>query len=69
MLLISHDRALLEAVGSRTVVIEDGRLRSHPGGWAEYRAAREAERAAPSARAKAAGAGALARARARTAGR
>ena len=27
MLLISHDRALLEAVGSRTVVIEDGNLR------------------------------------------
>ena len=40
VLLISHDRALLEAVGSRTVVIEDGRLVSHPGGWAEYRAAR-----------------------------
>ena len=28
VLLISHDRALLEAVGSRTVVIEDGSLRS-----------------------------------------
>jgi ATP-binding cassette subfamily F protein 3 len=46
VLLISHDRALLEAVGSRTVVIEDGALRSHPGGWAEYRAARDAEREA-----------------------
>jgi ATP-binding cassette, subfamily F, member 3 len=44
VLLISHDRALLEAVGSRTVVIEDRGLRSHSGGWAEYRAAREAER-------------------------
>ncbi len=32
LLLISHDRALLEAVGSRTVVLADGRLRSHPGG-------------------------------------
>ena len=46
LLLVSHDRALLEAVGSRTVVIEDGALRSHPGGWAEYRAAEEAKRAA-----------------------
>ncbi|MDX6583659.1 MAG: ATP-binding cassette, subfamily er 3 [Solirubrobacterales bacterium] len=46
VLLISHDRALLEAVGSRTIVIEGGGLRSHPGGWAEYRAGVEAERAA-----------------------
>jgi ATP-binding cassette subfamily F protein 3 len=37
MLLISHDRALLEAVGSRTVSLQDKHLRSHPGGWAEYR--------------------------------
>jgi ATP-binding cassette subfamily F protein 3 len=44
VLLISHDRALLEAVGSRTIVIEDGQLISHPGGWAEYRARAEAER-------------------------
>jgi ATP-binding cassette subfamily F protein 3 len=47
VLLISHDRALLEAVGSRTIVIEDGRLHSHAGGWAEYRAAREEERREP----------------------
>jgi ATP-binding cassette subfamily F protein 3 len=47
VLLISHDRALLEAVGSRTIVIEEGRLASHAGGWAEYRARREAEQAAP----------------------
>ncbi|MET0926422.1 MAG: ABC-F family ATP-binding cassette domain-containing protein, partial [Solirubrobacterales bacterium] len=46
VLLVSHDRALLEAVGSRTVVFEDGTLRSHPGGWVEYRAAEEAKRAA-----------------------
>jgi ATP-binding cassette subfamily F protein 3 len=54
LLLISHDRALLEAVGSRTVVINDGELRSHHGGWAEYRSAVEAERAAaaPPARQK-----------------
>ena len=49
LLLISHDRALLEAVGSRTVVLADGRLRSHPGGWAEYRAAEE-ERASAAKR-------------------
>jgi ATP-binding cassette, subfamily F, member 3 len=41
LLLISHDRALLEAVGSRTVVLAERRLRSHPGGWAEYRLAEE----------------------------
>jgi ATP-binding cassette subfamily F protein 3 len=36
ILLVSHDRALLEAVGSRTLVCEDGRLTTHPSGWAEY---------------------------------
>jgi ATP-binding cassette, subfamily F, member 3 len=36
VVLISHDRALLEAVGSRTLVCEDGRLESHQSGWAEY---------------------------------
>ena len=30
MLLVSHDRALLEAVGSRTLVCEDGELRELP---------------------------------------
>jgi ATP-binding cassette subfamily F protein 3 len=49
VILISHDRALLEAVGSRTVVIEDRHLRSHPGGWAEYRSGVEAARAAKEA--------------------
>jgi ATP-binding cassette subfamily F protein 3 len=49
LLLISHDRALLDAVGSRTVAFEDGRLRSYVGGWPEYlrvRAEREAARQA-----------------------
>jgi ATP-binding cassette subfamily F protein 3 len=36
ILLVSHDRALLEAVGSRTLVCEDGALSSFAGGWAEY---------------------------------
>jgi ATP-binding cassette subfamily F protein 3 len=49
MLLISHDRALLEAVGSRTIVIDDQTLTSHAGGWAEYRSGIEAARAAASA--------------------
>ncbi|CAN5466047.1 ABC-F family ATP-binding cassette domain-containing protein [soil metagenome] len=44
MLLISHDRALLEAVGSRTVSLQERHLRSHPGGWAEYREMVEAAR-------------------------
>ena len=41
VLLVSHDRALLEAVGSRTLVSEDGRLESHPSGWAEYQRRRD----------------------------
>ena len=41
VLLVSHDRALLEAVGSRTLVCEDGRLESHPSGWAEYQRRRD----------------------------
>jgi ATP-binding cassette subfamily F protein 3 len=36
LLLVSHDRALLDAVGSRTVSVEEGTLRSYVGGWPEY---------------------------------
>ncbi|HXV05861.1 MAG TPA: ABC-F family ATP-binding cassette domain-containing protein [Solirubrobacterales bacterium] len=36
VVLVSHDRALLEAVGSRTLVCEDGKLNSYPSGWTEY---------------------------------
>ena len=46
ILLVSHDRALLDAVAQRTLAIEDLRLNSYDGGWAEYVRAREA-RAAP----------------------
>jgi ATP-binding cassette subfamily F protein 3 len=46
VLLVSHDRALLDAVGTRTVAIEDGELRSYEGGWAEYVRVREAAKAA-----------------------
>jgi ATP-binding cassette subfamily F protein 3 len=49
LLLVSHDRALLDAVGSRTFAIEDGTLCVYEGGWADYVQARkerkEAERA------------------------
>ncbi len=46
VLLVSHDRALLDAVGSRTFAIEDGTLRSYLGGWAEYSRVREERREA-----------------------
>jgi ATP-binding cassette subfamily F protein 3 len=36
VLLVSHDRALLDAVAHRTLAIEDGRLSSYDGGWADY---------------------------------
>ena len=36
VLLVSHDRALLDAIGTRTVAIEDRGLRSYVGGWPEY---------------------------------
>jgi ATP-binding cassette subfamily F protein 3 len=49
VLLVSHDRALLDAVGSRTVAFEDGRLRSYDGGWAEYARVREERREAATA--------------------
>ncbi len=50
VLLVSHDRALLDAIAERTLALEDGTIRSYDGGWAEYVAARD-ERA--KARAKA----------------
>ncbi|MDX6640769.1 MAG: ATP-binding cassette, subfamily er 3 [Solirubrobacteraceae bacterium] len=41
LLLVSHDRALLDAVGTRTVAVEDGTLHSYEGGWPEYSRVRE----------------------------
>jgi ATP-binding cassette subfamily F protein 3 len=56
VLLVSHDRALLDAVGTRTVAVEDQTLHSYVGGWPEYvriRAEREEdERAAKRAKPK-----------------
>jgi ATP-binding cassette subfamily F protein 3 len=57
VILISHDRALLEAVGTRTLVCEGGRLESHPSGWAEYQGRRDEAEAAAAAAAKPAGGG------------
>jgi len=53
VLLVSHDRALLEAVGSRTLVCEGGRLDSHPSGWAEYQRRRDEGESEAAATAKA----------------
>jgi ATP-binding cassette subfamily F protein 3 len=51
VVLVSHDRALLEAVGTRTVVCEDGELRSHPSGWAAYQRERDEREEAAAAEA------------------
>ncbi|HUJ55105.1 MAG TPA: ABC-F family ATP-binding cassette domain-containing protein [Gaiellaceae bacterium] len=45
VLLVSHDRALLDAVAERTLAIEDGELHGYDGGWAEMLRRRD-ERAA-----------------------
>jgi ATP-binding cassette subfamily F protein 3 len=46
ILLVSHDRALLDAVAERTAAIEDGTVRVYDGGWADLVRAR-AERETP----------------------
>src|SRR5881409_21730 len=40
VLLVSHDRALLDAVAERTLAIEDAAIRAYDGGWAELVARR-----------------------------
>ncbi len=47
ILLVSHDRALLDAVAQRTLAIEAQQLSSYDGGWAEYVRLRESRTAAP----------------------
>jgi ATP-binding cassette, subfamily F, member 3 len=42
VLLVSHDRALLDAVAERTLAIEEKSINSYEGGWADY-AQRRAE--------------------------
>jgi ATP-binding cassette subfamily F protein 3 len=60
ILLVSHDRALLDAVPSRIVAFEDGTLRSYDGGWADLERQRgeatAAAEAPPPAPARVAGA-------------
>jgi ATP-binding cassette, subfamily F, member 3 len=54
ILLVSHDRALLDAVGTRTIAVEDRSLRSYTGGWPEYvrvRDERKGEQGRPGAHA------------------
>jgi ATP-binding cassette subfamily F protein 3 len=46
VVLVSHDRALLDAVAHRTLAVEDGTIRSYEGGWADYVRRRD-ELAAP----------------------
>src|SRR6266498_2308701 len=48
VLLVSHDRALLDAVAERTLAIEARHLNSYDGGWAEYVRRREERPAATS---------------------
>ena len=40
ILLVTHDRALLDAVAHRTAAVEDGTIRTYEGGWADYQEAR-----------------------------
>jgi ATP-binding cassette subfamily F protein 3 len=47
ILLVSHDRALLDAVPSRIVAFEDEQLRSYEGGWADLEREREATSSVP----------------------
>jgi ATP-binding cassette subfamily F protein 3 len=47
VLLVSHDRALLDAVADRLLAVEDRAIASYPGGWADYVRAQEADAAPP----------------------
>src|SRR5215213_8439871 len=49
VVLVSHDRALLEAIGTRTIVFEDRELRSYPTGWVAYQRERDEREAASAA--------------------
>jgi ATP-binding cassette subfamily F protein 3 len=47
VLLVSHDRALLDAIAERTLAIENQELHGYEGGWAEMLRRREERLAAP----------------------
>jgi ATP-binding cassette subfamily F protein 3 len=42
ILVVTHDRALIDAVAERTLAIESGTINGYHGGWADYVEAREA---------------------------
>jgi ATP-binding cassette subfamily F protein 3 len=50
LLLVSHDRALLDAIGSRTIELYDRELHSYVGGWPEYLRVRGERDAKPAPR-------------------
>src|SRR6185436_8335710 len=43
LLLITHDRAFLDAVSTRIVELDRGQLRSYPGNFAAFEAAKQRE--------------------------
>jgi ATP-binding cassette subfamily F protein 3 len=43
VLLVSHDRAVLDAVAGRLLAVEDRHIESYTGGWADYAQAQEPE--------------------------
>jgi ATP-binding cassette, subfamily F, member 3 len=47
VLLVSHDRALLDAVAERTLAIEEKSINSYEGGWADYAQRRDEPASAP----------------------
>jgi ATP-binding cassette subfamily F protein 3 len=50
VLLVSHDRALIDAVAERTLAVEDGTINGYDGGWADYVRRREELAEPPPAR-------------------
>jgi ATP-binding cassette subfamily F protein 3 len=50
VLIVSHDRALLDAVPDRIVAVEEGTLRSYEGGWADLQLAQSAAPKEPESR-------------------
>jgi ATP-binding cassette subfamily F protein 3 len=47
VLLVSHDRALLDAVADRMLAVEHRAIASYPGGWADYVRAQETDAGPP----------------------
>jgi ATP-binding cassette, subfamily F, member 3 len=43
VLIVSHDRAVLDAVADRLLAVEHRSIASYPGGWADYVSAQDAE--------------------------